>query len=120
MIQILPIPAGELAGLCDEKQITPPPGAELTGWTAAQGETVLGRCLAAGGEPCLILWAEAEDTALADGLLRAALHPLYEAGARRYRFAAPPPLPVPEGYATSGEGELAELFAPCGGREVQR
>ena len=54
MIQILPIPAGELAGLCDEKQITPPPGAELTGWTAAQGETVLGRCLAAGGEPCLI------------------------------------------------------------------
>lgn len=112
MIQMLPVPSSELPDFCRQRGIDS--GAPLTAYTAAQGDAVLGWCVVAKEDPCLILGVEAEDSALADGLLRAALFPLYEAGAKEYRFAVPPPLPLPERFLTAGPGELAQLFAPCG------
>ena len=111
MIQILPVPAVRLPAFCREKGRQSP--APLRGYTACQGDCSLGWCLGAQGEPCLVLGVEAEDSLLADGLLRAALFPLYEGGTRQYRFAAPAAAPLPERYVTAGCGELSELFAPC-------
>ena len=115
MIRILPVPEESLPGLCREKGLSPG-GAALRGYTAAQGEEPLGWCVAAAGEPCVILGVEAQDPQIADGLLRAALFPLYQGGAARYRFESTPGGPLPAGYVLRGEGELAELFAPCGER----
>jgi len=120
MIEILPIRAEQLPGFCREKGIVPPEGAALRGCAVRQGETSLGWCLAAAGEPCLILGVEAEDSQLADGLLRAALFPLYEGGRRQYRFASPPSLALPERYVTAGPGELSKLFAPCSERKERK
>ena len=89
MIQILPGPAERLPTFCREKGLQSP--APLRGYTACQGDCSLGWCLVAQGEPCLVLGVEAEDSLLADGLLRAALFPLDEGGARQYRFAATSP-----------------------------
>lgn len=111
MIQILPVPGEELTAFC--KAHLPGRSGPVRAYTACQGKEPLGWCAAAPGEPCVILGVEAEDALLADGLLRAALFPLYEGGARQYRFSAPPPIPLPERYVTSGAGELAALFAPC-------
>ena len=88
------------------------PGA-LRACTAEEGEALLGWCAVGQGDPCPILGAAADDPDVADGLLRAALFPLYRRGRREYRFAAPPGCPLPEGYVTHGIGALAELFAPC-------
>lgn len=112
MIQLLPVPPAELPAFCRLRNL--PDTAPVAACTAVQGDTLLGWCAVARQEPCLILGLEAEDAALADGLLRAALFPLYQGGAREYRFAVPPPLPLPERYAAAGPGELAQLFAPCG------
>lgn len=112
MIRILPIPGEAVAGFCREKGI-PLPGAAVRGYTAAQGEESLGWCLVAEGEPCVILGVQAEEALIGDGLLRAALFPLFERGAKGYRFSQAPGCVLPEDYMLRGEGELSALFAPC-------
>lgn len=111
MIRILPIPPDDLPAFCREKGVSA--AGPLRGCTSCEGETPLGWCLVAEGDPCLILGVEAEDGWLADGLLRAALFPLYEGGAGTYSFREPPSIPLPERYDTTGTGRLATLFAPC-------
>lgn len=115
MIQILPVPPHLLPGFCREKGIQS--SAPLRGYTACQGDVSLGWCVVSEGEPCLVLGVEAEDGLLADGLLRAALFPLYEGGAEGYAFRKEPAIPLPERYVTTGEGKLSELFAPCRQKE---
>ncbi len=115
MIQILPMGKDRLAALCQEKNIRPGE-APLRGCVAAAREETLGWCLAAEGEPCLVLGLEAEDPHVGDGLLRAVLFPLYQAGRKGYRFACTPGGPLPAGYALQGEGSLDELFTPCSER----
>ena len=115
MIRILPMEPDRLAALCREKEIDPG-DAPLRGYAAADGEETLGWCLAADGEPCLILGEEAEDPQVGDGLLRAVLFPFRQAGRKGYRFARPPKGPLPAGYALAGEGSLGELFTPCSER----
>jgi len=113
MIQMLPVPPERLPDFCREHGL--PRESPARAYTACQGERTLGWCAVGKGEPCVILGlgVEGEDLFLADGLLRAALFPLYQEGARQYRFAAPPSLTLPERYVTAGPGELSELFAPC-------
>lgn len=115
MIQILPVAREDLGDLCREKGIEAG-DAPLRGYTAAQGQERLGWCLVAEGEPCVILGVGAEDPLLGDGLLRAALFPCFEGGAKGYRFAEAPGCALPEGYVLRGEGELSQLFAPCSER----
>lgn len=110
MIQILPVPQEKLPGFYQEHGLE---GPALRVYTAEEGESSLGWCAVGEGEPCPILGAQAEDPDIADGLLRAALFPLYRRGCREYRFAVPPDCPLPERYVTAGAGTLAELFAPC-------
>ena len=119
MIQILPLPGETLGDFCREKGIALP-GAPVRGYTAAQGEELLGWCLLAEGEPCVILGIQAEDPLLGDGLLRAALFPLFEGGGKGYRFAEPPGCSLPEEYTLRGEGELSALFAPCSERRKDK
>lgn len=75
----------------------------------------MGWCAVAEGEPCVILGlgTEAGDPEVADGLLRAALFPLYRRGRREYRFDVPPGCPLPGRYAVAGTDSLETLFAPC-------
>ena len=115
MIQILPVREGELPDFCRERGLPETEG--LRACAARQGEILLGWCAVEAGEPCSVLGMEAEDAALADGLLRAALFPLYQEGTAGYRFLKAPSCPLPGGYVTSGEGSLTELFAPCDQRE---
>lgn len=112
MIQILPVPSQSLPDLCREHGLGSAP---VCAYTAEQEGTSLGWCALGEGEPCIILGlgVEADDLDVADGLLRAALFPLYRRGCREYRFAVPPDCPLPERYITAGTGSLAELFAPC-------
>lgn len=108
---MLPIPKEDIPALCREKglELSGP----LRGHAARQGGLSLGWCLVREGEPCLILGLEAEDPWVADGLLRAALFPLYESGAKGYAFREEPAVPLPERYVRAGTGKLSELFAPC-------
>ena len=115
MIQLLPVPPAELPAFCRLRNL--PDTVPVAACTAVQGDTLLGWCAVARQGPCLILGLEAEDAALADGLLRAALFPLYQEGTAGYRFLKAPSCPLPGGYVTSGEGSLTELFAPCDQRE---
>ncbi len=115
MIQMLPVPPERLPDFCREH--LPGHTGPVRAYTACQGTVPLGWCAVGPGEPCPILGVEAEDPFLADGLLRAALFPLYEGGAKQYRFLAPPPLKLPDRYVTAGTGALAELFAPCSKQE---
>lgn len=110
MIQILPVPPETLPDFCREHGLKSVP---VRAYTAVEGEEPIGWCALGEGEPCPILGAEADDPDVADGLLRAALFPLYRRGCREYRFNLPPRCPLPERYAVAGTGSLAELFAPC-------
>lgn len=110
MIQILPVPSESLPDFCREHSLGAVP---VRAYTAEEEESSLGWCAVGEGEPCPILGVESRDPEVADGLLRAALFPLYRRGYREYRFTAPPALALPERYVTGGTGSLAELFAPC-------
>lgn len=112
MIRILPVLSEELPDFCREHSLGAVP---LRACTAEEGETSLGWCAIGEGDPCTILGlgVEPSDPDVADGLLRAALFPLYRGGCRSYRFAAPPDCPLPERYVTAGTGSLGSLFAPC-------
>lgn len=110
MIQILPVPSEALPDFCREHNLE---GTPLRAYTAQEEESSLGWCAVGEGEPCIILGVESQDPEIADGLLRAALFPLYRRGYREYRFAAPPALTLPERYVTAGTGSLGSLFAPC-------
>lgn len=110
MIQILPVASAALPDFCREHGLESVP---LRAYTAEDGEASLGWCAVREGEPCLILGAAADDAGIADGLLRAALFPLYRRGSQSYRFCAVPDCPLPGRYVTDGAGSLAELFAPC-------
>ena len=114
MIQILPVPPEGLSDFCREHSLE---GQALRAYTAQDEENALGWCAIGEGDPCPILGAKAEDPDVADGLLRAALFPLFRRGCREYRFAAPVNCPLPKRYVTDGTGTLAELFAPCTNRE---
>ena len=111
MIQILPVREGELPDFCRERGLPETEG--LRACAARQGEILLGWCAVEAREPCSVLGVEAEDAVLADGLLRAALFPLFERGARGYCFSQAPGCVLPEDYMLRGEGELSALFAPC-------
>lgn len=110
MIQILPVPSETLPDFCGEHDLAQP---VIRAYAAEEEGFSLGWCALGEGEPCPILGAEADDPDVADGLLRAALFPLYRRGYREYRFVVPPRCPLPERYAVTGTGSLAELFAPC-------
>ena len=112
MVTILPLPGELLLELCGELGLDD--DAPLWGWTASQGSRLLGYVIVAKDEPCRILALQAEDRELADGLLRAALHPFYEEGIREYTFPTPPNLLLPSRYVVMGHGSLEALFAPCG------
>ena len=113
MIQILPIHPQLLPELCREKGLDD--DAPVWGYIASQGSSLLGWCVVAKDDPCRILGLEAEDKEVADGLLRAALHPFYEEGVRCYQFKALPPMALPSRYIIAGVGSLGDLFAPCAG-----
>ena len=113
MIQILPIHPQLLPELCRGRGLDDE--APVWGYMAIQGKELLGWCVAAKDEPCRILGVEARDKEVADGLLRAALHPFYEEGIREYRFKELPGLPLPSAYIIAGTGRLEDLFSPrCG------
>lgn len=119
MIQILPVPQEKLPDFCREHSLRPEP---IRAYTAEEGETFLGWCAVGEGEPCIILGlgVEADDPDVADGLLRAALFPLYRRGFQGYRFAVPPGCPLPGRYTIAGTGSLGSLFAPCSeGKEAE-
>lgn len=115
MIQILPVPREKLPDFCREHSLGP---VALRACTAEEEGHHLGWCAIGEGDPCPILGVAAADPDTADGLLRAALFPLYRGGCGEYLFAAPPDCPLPERYVTDGAGSLGALFAPCteGGR----
>ena len=113
MIQILPIHPQVLPDFCLEKGLDD--DAPVWGYMAAQGTTLLGWCVVAKDDPCSILGLEAQDKEVADGLLRAALHPFYEEGIRGYRFKELPGLALPSSYVIAGVGRMDDLFTPCGG-----
>lgn len=110
MIRILPVPQEKLPEFCRERSLEV---VTLRAYTAEEGDNSLGWCAVGEGDPCPILGVAAKDPEVADGLLRAALFPLYGRGYREYRFAAPPALTLPERYVTAGAGSLEALFAPC-------
>jgi hypothetical protein len=112
MIQILPIHPQVLPDFCLEKHLDD--DAPVWGYMATQGTTLLGWCVVAKDDPCRILGLEAQDQEVADGLLRAALHPFYEEGIQEYRFKDLPGLPLPSRYMMAGVGRLADIFTPCG------
>ena len=113
MIQILPIHPQVLPDFCLEKGLDD--DAPVWGYMAAQGTTLLGWCVVAKDDPCRILGLEAQDKEVADGLLRAALHPFYEEGIQGYRFKERPGLALPSSYVIAGVGRMDDLFTPCGG-----
>lgn len=112
MIQILPVPSERLPDFCREHRLGELP---FRAYTAEEGDHFLGWCAVGEGDPCPILGlgVGTSDPDVADGLLRAALFPLYRRGCREYLFPAPPGLLLPRRYVTTGAGALAELFAPC-------
>ena len=80
------------------------------GYFAAEGTKMLGYIVVEKAEPVRIIALQCEDFAIADGLLRRALHPFYEEGSRGYTFACEVPLPLPMAYTRRGVGSLAVLF----------
>lgn len=111
MLSILPMPHEVLRELCGQLNLDDP--APLWGWTASQGSTLQGYVVVARDEPCRILALAAEDSEVADGLLRAGLVQFYREGIRGYTFVSPPPLPLPPNYMIIGQGSMAVLFTPC-------
>ena len=71
---------------------------------------MLGYVIVEKAEPVRVIALQCEDFAIADGLLRRALHPFYEEGSRGYTFACEVPLPLPMAYTRRGVGSLAVLF----------
>ncbi len=112
MITIKPIAPGVLPLLWESRDI---PLEELAGYIASDGTQTLGTLFLRVGDPALILSLTAADAAVADGLLRAALYPLYESGARAYAFAGEISALLPPCYPREGRGSLQRLFLKnCG------
>ena len=114
MIAILPIQPDVLLLIAEETELAAE--GPVWGYLAADGKTMLGYVIVEKAEPVRVIALQCEDFAIADGLLRRALHPFYEEGSRGYTFACEVPLPLPMAYTRRGEGSLAALFgANCPG-----
>lgn len=112
MITILPLPPELLEPLCDQLSIQCEQ--RLWGYAAADASELAGYCVVAEGayddDPCQILWIQAEDQYVADGLLRRALYPFYEAGYKEYEFVRLPEMTLLPDYIIVGRGSLEKLF----------
>ena len=108
MIAILPIQPDVLQLIAEETELAAE--GPVWGYLAADGKTMLGYVIVEKAEPVRVIALQCEDFAIADGLLRRALHPFYEEGSRGYTFACEVPLPLPMAYTRRGLGSLAVLF----------
>ena len=108
MIAILPIQPDVLQLIAEETELAAE--GPVWGYLAADGKTMLGYVIVEKAEPVRVIALQCEDFAIADGLLRRALHPFYEEGSRGYTFACEVPLPLPMAYTRRGVGSLAVLF----------
>lgn len=114
MITIMPIEHEVLRLIAEELGLTAE--GPVWGYIASDGLSMLGFVVVEKQEPVRIIGLRAEDPSIADGLLRRALHPLYEEGAQGYTFACPVEMPLPMAYTRSGTGDLSALFhMPCHG-----
>lgn len=112
---ILPMPHEVLIPLCDQLGLDA--DGMVWGYVAAEKAELGGFCVVAEPSdedlPCEILALEASDKYIADGLLRRALNPFYEAGVAEYTFRLPPDFAMLPDYVIIGNGSLAQLFKPC-------
>ena len=77
MISILPIQPDILQMMAEDTGLTAE--GPVWGYFAAEGTKMLGYVVVERAEPVRIIALQCEDFVIADGLLRRALHPFYEA-----------------------------------------
>lgn len=114
MITIMPIDPEILQVMGEELSLTAE--GPVWGYIASDGQKMLGYVIVEKDEPVRIIALQAEEAAIADGLLRRALFSFYKEGAAGYLFACEVKMPLPMAYTRSGTGSLAALFGlNCGG-----